>query len=87
MSLSEEISIYWDSIDSSTLSNIAFYCHRENQSSLKLGKLEVYFKKSNSLYIYKDVPLQKIIGMMVSSSPGSYFANEIKNNYEFIKHN
>lgn len=49
------------------------------------GSLLVCFKHSQTLYAYLDVPKTVYDQLMESSSKGSFFAKNVKNNYFWEK--
>jgi len=51
----------------------------------KANVLAVEFLHSNLMYIYKDVELIEFYNLQEAESLGSYFAKNIRNNYEFEK--
>lgn len=84
---SEKIVFYWDDIESSTISSVKFEAdfNSKNKPSNIRGVLMVTFKKSMQIYSYDDVPMSKFIDFINSKSAGSYFADNIKNSYRYVK--
>jgi len=76
----ERFELTWSDVESSTILQVRFTCNET-----RTGKLVVRFKASSDVYIYDDVPINKVFQFMVSSSPGSFFAKEIKNSYKYTK--
>ena len=53
----------------------------------KTKDLQIKFKNSPVIYIFKNVPGKTYAGMMWSRSKGGYFSRNIKNKFNFIKIN
>lgn len=73
----------WQPVESSNLRHVAFEYTQEDG---KIGNLYVRFK-SNSVYLYRGVPVEEYVGLLASESKGKYLHAHIKNRYSYTKLN